>query len=127
LEKSPDYTGKTFASLRTEDGAVAGPVEVMVLSFKKKEWKNGKGYSYSLFVEDANGERSSITIWSDDWERFEEEFTEYTLFRIRVQPPTKYGYTIDSPPRWLRHTLPPKDRDYRVVKLSLGVSDDGKQ
>lgn len=118
LEKSPDFTGKTFNQLKDDDGdEVAGPVEVLLLEWKKREWKNGNGFSYVLNVEDANGERTSVTVWPDDWERFEEDFTNHNLFRLRVQPPTKFGYTLDGPPKWKRHTLPPRDKDYRVVKL----------
>jgi len=120
LEKSPQYTGKTFAQFREQMDEYKvdnGPVEVMVIGYKKQDWKNGKGFSYKLQVEDANGEKAMVTVWPDDWDRFEEEFTTCRLLRLCVQPPTKFGFTLDSPPKWKRHTLPDKDKDYRVVKL----------
>ena len=126
LEKSPDYTGCTFSQLRLEmrDGATVGPVEVVVVSHKKRDWKNGKGFNYNIWVEDGNGERQYVTVWANDWERFEEEFTGANLLRIRVQPPTKFGYTLDSPQRHKRHMLPPKERDSRVFVMEWGENND---
>jgi len=126
LEKSPDYTGSTFSQLRLEmlDGATVGPVEVVVVSHKKRNWKNGKGFNYNICVEDGNGERQYITVWPDDWKRFEEEFVGNNLLRIRVQPPTKFGYTLDGPQRHKRHTLPPKERDSRVFVMEWGENND---
>jgi DNA polymerase III alpha subunit len=123
LEKSPGYTGRTFSKFRMEieecgSEITCGPVEVVVIGYKKRDWKNGKGFSWVLQVEDANGEKGNITVWPDDWTRFEEEFTTAKLLRLSLTPPTHFGFTLDSPPKWKRETLPPKDKDYRVIVLN---------
>jgi hypothetical protein len=127
LVKSPDFTNLTYAALRElldeNPNITDGPVETLVLEVRRRDWKSGKGFNYTVTAEDANGERNYITVWPDDFERFNDEFTEGKLLRLRVQPPTKYGYTLDGPPKWKRHTLPEKDKDFRVVTLSYPVEE----
>lgn len=127
LVKSPDFTNLTYAGLREllddNPNIMDGPVEILVIEIRRRDWKNGKGYNYTVTAEDANGERNYITVWPDDFERFNDELTEGKLLRLRVQPPTKYGYTLDGPPKWKRHTLPEKDKDVRVVTLRYPVEE----
>jgi DNA polymerase III alpha subunit len=128
LQKCPDFTGKTFAGLRaTLDEQISHsgslPVEVVLVECKTKEWKNKKGFNYVPLVEDANGEKQKITVWPDDWDRFKDCLLAGTLLRVRVLPPTKFGYTLDGVPKYKRHTLPPPERDFRIVKLRRTQDD----
>jgi DNA polymerase III alpha subunit len=121
LLKCSQFTNKTFARIRAtmeESTIVTTPVEVLFVDWQLREWKNKKGFNYAIFVEDANGEKQKITVWPDDFDRFkEDEFKQGNLLRLSVRPPTKFGYTLESVPKYKRHELPPKERDYRVVKL----------
>lgn len=121
LNKSPDFQGNTFASQRDSESPEI-PVEVLVEECKRKEWRSGNGYSWKVRCQDANGEVQTITVWPDDYERFKEEF-DYGLIRIKVKPPDKWGYSLVSPPKYLRHTLPSKEKDTRVVKLRKGNNE----
>lgn len=127
LVKSPDFTNLTYSHLRElldeNPNITDAPVEILTIEIRRRDWKSGKGFNYTINAEDANGERNYVTVWPDDFDRFNEEFTEGMLLRLRVQPPTKYGYTLDGPPKWKRHTLPDKDRDVRVVKLRYPVEE----
>jgi DNA polymerase III alpha subunit len=123
LLKSPNFTNKTFAAIRQEMeevDVISTPIEILVVDWNLREWKNKKGHNYMVFVEDANGEKQKITVWPDDWERFKNEFKQGALLRMKVNPPTKFGYTLSSVPKYKRHLLPPKDKDFRVVRLEYG-------
>jgi DNA polymerase III alpha subunit len=117
LEKSPDYTGKTFASFR-EEGYFKGPVEVVVLKYFERKWKSGKGSNWKLEVIDGNGQQQLINMWSDDWKRFSHKFEEHNLFRLNVYE-DDYGWSLSSPKRHERHKLPPPDSDPRVLALKV--------
>lgn len=121
LQLSPDYSGITFDEynylVETENLAI-GPIEVKILLIEKKEWKNKKGFHYVLHVEDALGVFGKITVWSDDYERFKEELSKNNLIRIRIKPPEGFStYTFESFPRNLKHKIPPKERDYRIIVM----------
>ncbi len=122
LERSPDYEGDmTFESFR-QTGKAVGNVEVRLEQVSKMTSKKGTTY-WLLKAEDANGEIGFTQVWSDDWERFAEDLTEGQLCRIQLKAPDGgfKRYTLDSPPRHKRHTLPKsKEYDFRVVILKKG-------
>lgn len=122
LTKCEGFTGKTFGRIKSlsDDPDTNGgsePVEVLLINCSKRDWKNGKGHNYKLEVEDANGEKGFITVWSDDYDRFKTELIPGNFLRLAVLPPDQYGYTLYSPPRYKRRSLPPKQLDYRVIVL----------
>lgn len=120
LEKCKHYKGdRTFEDFRhyVSDGGTASvyPVEVKIMELITKTTKAGKPM-YVLKVEDAVGEAQGVTVWSEDYERFKEEFVAGSLLSMRVHPPQVPfpNFTFDSPLRHLRHRLPPKNEDVRV-------------
>jgi hypothetical protein len=87
LERSPDYTGnKTFNDLKNS-GSENGPVEMLIKKTQKAESKKGNEY-YRIFAEDVTGHENKINVWSEDWQRWSEEFTAGNLLRVRLQPPS---------------------------------------
>jgi hypothetical protein len=87
LERSPDYTGnKTFNDLKNS-GSENGPVEMLIKKTQKAESKKGNEY-YRVFAEDVTGHENKINVWSEDWQRWSEEFTAGNLLRVRLQPPS---------------------------------------
>ena len=87
LERSPDFTGnKTFNDLKNS-GSESGPVEMLIKKTQKAESKKGNEY-YKVSAEDVTGHENKINVWSEDWQRWSEEFTVGNLLRVRLQPPS---------------------------------------
>lgn len=122
LELSPDYQGDhTFEDFRNAcqlEKLKSWKVEIKVLQVVNSPMKNG-GIRYSLKAEDARSEVGWITVWSDDYERFQDYFKKDNLLGIRINPPHPQfkSYSLDSPPKYLRHTLPSKEEDSRVIVM----------
>ena len=131
LEKSPDYEGYTFSEFRrradVEDIAVT-IVEVRVIE-KPVEKKSKTGNPYYVFqVEDAEWQTEGVTMWEEDYKRFEPELNYWesdsrkgNLLKMRLErpkPPFK-NYTFDSPPKAYRHKVVPKDKadDVRMTVM----------
>jgi len=118
LESSPDFTGRTidyFLEECDKDGDAPAPIEVKILSVRKRTSKNGVVF-YSVEFEDANSRQAKMNIWSDDYTRWQDELKKGALLKVRMRPPSG-GYntfTFDSVPKHKRNTLPPKDEDYRI-------------
>lgn len=126
LEDSPDFSGgHTFNDLRAEMESAGGvnefSVEVDVREVIKKQMKKG-GYFWQLRVTDDNGEDGLITVWEDDYLRFKEEMVKGNLLKLRVKPPNGdfKSYTFDSPPRWMRERMLPRDKrqDHRLIVMA---------
>lgn len=123
LETSPDYVGDTidkFLQECEEDGVVCGPVEVVIKAVRKRTSKNGKTEFYSIDIEDANARLMTVNVWMDDFVRFQEDFKQDKMLRMRVRPPSG-GFntlTFDSVPKRERYKLPKtREEDYRIVEL----------
>ena len=121
LEKSPDFKGFTFQTLKDNEGCIS-PVDVEVVSCKNATSQKGTSY-LSMEVEDARGERGRINVWEDDRKRWEEEFVKGNLLRLRLAPPSGgfSTYTLEKNPkqpnkRW-QLKFPTKESDYRVCVL----------
>lgn len=135
LNKSPDYTGKTFEELdllaETQD-IYCRAVEIQVIS-KPYQVTSKKGtVYYNLKCEDGNGRQELITVWKDDFLRFKEEFSYWesdsrlgNLLSIKIQRPSgeykKYKYKKYSFQSWGRqykHLAPKiKDEDGRLIVM----------
>ena len=119
LEKSPDYQGLTFERFRSA-GKMDGHVEVRIEGVTRKQSKNKKTVYYCLDVEDANSEKVKLIVWENDWERFEDWLILKAMVRLKVQGPGEgfNSYTLWSPKKHMRHTLPKsREYDFRVVIL----------
>jgi DNA polymerase III alpha subunit len=123
LENSPDYKGGlTFNNLKNSQDVAVGAVEIRVLECNKTKSKKGTVY-YQLIADDVTGQENKIIVWQDDWERFQQEFTENNLLRIRLQPPTNgfSTFTIESNQTKVRwkgvKKYEDKKDDIRVVVL----------
>jgi DNA polymerase III alpha subunit len=123
LEKSPDYEGGyTFAELgrrAEEQGVVAGMVEVQVIEVPKLKKSKKETNYYVLRVEDNEWQQAGVTVWEDDYERFEEEFNFWesesrrgNLLKCRLMVPTPpfKNYTFYAPPKHRRHLDIPEDK-----------------
>jgi DNA polymerase III alpha subunit len=135
LEESPDYQSFTIDRfdrvMAEEDDADAAPVEVEILEVARKDFKNGKGHSWNVTVEDANGKQIVIKFWSDDYERFQDDLVVGNLVRAKIKPPVPPfpGYTFFAPPRHERWKRLPKNKedDFRLVVLRRGEPKKPKQ
>jgi len=122
LEKSPDYEGYTFGEFRRrvdlEDIAIT-VVEVRVIE-RPVEKKSKTGNPYYVFkVEDAEWQTEGVTMWDEDYKRFESELQYWEsdsrkghLLKVRLErpkPPFK-NYTFESPPKAYRHKVIPKEK-----------------
>ncbi len=125
IEESPDYCGgHTFADFKieVEAGASVFSVEVEVEEVQRKQSKNNKDFWYhQIITTDANGEMGYVTVWEEDWKRWEEEMVVGNLLKIMVAPPTgSYKtYTFFSPPKYQRHKLISKEKnqDLRLIVM----------
>jgi DNA polymerase III alpha subunit len=122
LEKSPDYKGGfTFSLFKLDSSLKVNPVEIKVVKVTKKPSSKNKNFIFhQIECEDATGEVAKMNIWPDDWERWEPEFKEGNLLRVRMMPPTGGfpTYTFECPPKQYRWKVPKrKEDDYRVVVL----------
>lgn len=113
LEESPDYLGHTLEWFNHEtEKSLVAPVEVKILSIMRKDFKSGKGHSFTIKAEDSNGAELFVTFWSDDYERFKEELVVGNLVRMRIKPPVgNFNYSFDAPQKHLRWKLLPKNKD----------------
>lgn len=130
LEKSPDYKEhdkRTFQLHRQmeEEGYPTGYVEVELQKVIEKPTKNG-GVFYTLVVSDVLGEEAKVIVWQDDFERFSDMLVEGNLVKIMVTAPDNgfSTYKLDGPPKYLRHKLPKKDMDFRVIVYRRGDEPD---
>jgi hypothetical protein len=123
LEKSPDYEGGyTFAELgrrAEEQGVLAGMVEVQVIEVPKLKKSKKETNYYVLRVEDNEWQQAGVTVWEDDFQRFEEEFNFWesesrrgNLLKCRLMVPTPpfKNYTFYAPPKHRRHLDIPEDK-----------------
>jgi DNA polymerase III alpha subunit len=125
LEESPDYNGCTidgFLKEVADIGTTCGCIEVEIQTCKQKVSKGGAVY-YTVEVEDANGQAASVTVWTDDYERFKDDLKKGVLAKMRVKPPfgNFKSFSFESVPKRERWKLP-KDRedDCRLVVLRKG-------
>jgi len=122
LEESPVYAGYTIEKF-DQSGQPVGTIEVKINKKENKTAKNGNQY-WSLKVEDANGRNAVITVWSEDYERFAEEFCMGNLIRIQVKAPSNGfpSYTMHGPKKHERARLLPRNKedDMRVYVLPQG-------
>lgn len=119
LEGSPDYEGYTIDSFLEEaeqQGLEKGPIEVKIVAVRSRTSKNGNSF-YSVDVEDVNTKKMAVTVWANDYTRFQNELKKDNLVRLTVRPPSGGFYTLllYSYPR--RTKIPPKEEDGRVVVL----------
>jgi hypothetical protein len=115
LEKAKHYNHKTFENFETENNEV-GPIDVMVR--QTKQMKGPKATYYSVEVEDATGQTRRVTIWTDDFKRFEHLLTKGNCVRMTVKAPTQgfSNFTLYTPGnRWQK---PSKSTDLRVFPLN---------
>lgn len=130
LNKCEEATGRTFELFdeKTEtQNVIRTAVEIQVIEPPKKR-KSKKGTEYwVVVVEDADWRQEKVTVWDEDFARFEDEFLEWedsrrgNLLRLRLQRPEPPfpNYTFESPPKALRHKLLPekKEEDGRLMVL----------
>ena len=130
LEYSEDYRGGySFDGFEDETKLVL-PIEAQIIEkTQKKLSKKGTEY-YIATIEDANGVTNRVTIWEEDYQRFEKEFEYWdeensfgNLVRIKLERPGPgfRSFTFDSPPKYLRHKLIPEDKslDGRLMVLAF--------
>lgn len=122
LEKCELFERKNvFEQFQSEDLEI-GLVDVLVKDVKEKTAAKNKNFKYySLLVEDYEHVEGRITVWMDDYNRWKQELQIGNLIRIQLTPPDpRYRtYTLKSPPRHQRHTLPPKHSDARLILLEV--------
>jgi len=126
LERSPDYNGNmTFENARQNNSPDPWRrVEVYILSAEKKISQKKTEY-WLLKVEDTNSEPAWVQVWSDDWERWNEELAEGNLVKMDLRPPEGYKrWTLYSPPKHLRSkVIGPKSSDFRVFLMRKGSDE----
>ena len=120
LETCPDYEGFTIDKFlqEAEENPSPGCVEVLIVAVRPATTKAGVQY-WKIDIEDANGKRMTVHVWKDDYKRFEEDWAVGTMLKMRVHPPGG-GFntlTFESVPKHKRHTLGPKEADYRVCVM----------
>jgi DNA polymerase III alpha subunit len=121
LEYSPDYQGGlTFASLEDSGMLEAEYVECQVVAKPKEKVSKKNTVYYTVDVEDANGEKQTITVWSDDYKKFQEEFEFWegsrkgSCMQLKVSPPGPgfKSYTMYSPSKQTKHRIIPKEKEH---------------
>lgn len=123
LETSPDYTGATIDKFleETDKGLVVGPIEVQIVAVKKRTSKKGTVF-YSVEVEDANGKRMSVNVWSDDYDRFKDDLKGGNLVSMQVNPPGG-GFNTLTFKSWSRLDRKKKpasrEEDPRLIVMKL--------
>jgi DNA polymerase III alpha subunit len=129
MERSPDYdesNARTFHAHRhtCDDGERTSYVEVEIEKIEKKPTKKG-GWYYLLTLSDVMGEGVRCNVWEDDFERFEPELVEGNLVKMMLDSPDAGfpTYKLHSPPRHMRHKLPPKNMDFRVIVYRKTAED----
>jgi DNA polymerase III alpha subunit len=138
LEYSPDYQGGMTFSRFEDESKVVLPVEVQIVKpIEERISKVKKNKYYSMRVEDANWHQANVNVWQEDYERFKEEFGQFSpsrkgnLLRIRLERPSGGfpTYTFESPPKHRRHKEIPADKaqDHRMVLLRGPWGDEPKE
>jgi DNA polymerase III alpha subunit len=125
LEKSPDYQRYTIDSLTFEKDEPEF-IEVMLQRVEQCKSKKSDTIYYVLHVEDANGREIMITMWEDDYARFQDDLKPENLLRISVKPPEGNWakWSFKSVPRHLRRTLARhKDDDDRLYVMREPISN----
>jgi hypothetical protein len=112
IEKCKNYNGYTFESF---EGNEVGPIDIQVKKIQQK--KGPKATYYSMEVEDASCETKRITIWGDDYKRFEDVFVKGKFLRLRVKAPDEGFSTFMLEPFANRFKKPKKEDDARVFPL----------
>lgn len=120
LETSPDYTGATLDKFleQADQGLQTGMVEVQLVAVRKRTSKKGVDF-YSVDIEDANGKRMVVNVWSDDYTRFRDDLKADQMVKMRVRPPSG-GFntlTFESVDRRDRKKLGPREEDYRLIVM----------
>lgn len=110
LEKCPEHKYNTIEKL---NGYELGPLEALITGVREMQSKKTK--YYIIEAEDVSGETCRITVWKDDYERFQDRLITGNLVRMTVKTPQKPfpNFTLDSN-RWKR---PPVETDNRVKVL----------
>jgi len=124
LEKSPDYSDLTFDSAKMEEanGNNVVPVEVLIEKVNERTSKKNASFKfYSITIQDCDYISKNITVWKEDYDRFKDILQEGTLACVKLKTPDPgyNSYSLYAPPRNKRYALPPKDQDYRVVRMRL--------
>jgi DNA polymerase III alpha subunit len=123
LELCPECEGRTFSEFKkkieVEDTAVY-LMEVRVVERPKQMKSKTDKIYYTFKVEDSEWQTEGVTIWEEDYKRFEKELNFWesdaakgNLLKIRLgrpKPPFK-NYTFDSPPKAVRHLKVPKEKE----------------
>lgn len=131
LEFSDDYIGgNTLSDILSDESIVVAMIEAQIIKKPvKKISKKGTEY-YMIFLEDANSTTVDVTVWKEDYLRFQEEFSHWNndklkgnLVKIRLKKPEEGGFnswTFYSPPKILRKSLVPenKEDDNRLILMS---------
>lgn len=126
LEKSPSYIGDhSFNKFKDDETILTAGVECMVVAKPEvKVSKKNKNY-YTIRVEDEDWNVETVTIWQQDYDRFQEEFEHWddekkhgNFLQIRVTKPQNgfKSYTFESPSKRDRYKIDniPKDQDARL-------------
>jgi len=126
IEKSDDYTGKTFEAFNQDQqdgGTIAvGAVQVLVLHYKEKTSKNNNTY-HQLEVEDSNSHFVRINVWKDDHAAYgDQEFIEGNMLQLQVAPPQGSFRTFTmarsgKKNNYGKYVPIPKDQDHRVIVM----------
>jgi DNA polymerase III alpha subunit len=115
LEKCPGYEGLNIREFVDSDEK-DGHIEVVIKEVNAK--KGPKATYYSLSVEDAAGDFRRVTVWEDDFHRFEEELKPGAMARLHVDTPQKQymSLTLHQFPGG-RYRRPRREQDHRVAIL----------
>lgn len=131
VELSPDYDPDlTFQRFNENDDVAVAYVQVRVASTVKEYVSKKNTKYYRVIVEDGNGQKEPVTIWEDDFARFEDEFRHWhanmdtgNLLSLQLRGPSAgyNSYTLYSPAKWNRHREVPEDKalDMRVISLRM--------
>lgn len=116
IERCENYNGHTFDEF-IDSNDPDGKVECLIKEITKK--KGPKATFYSSVLEDATGTKKKMTIWEDDFLRFEEELKVGNFVRLHVDAPHPvYRTFMLHQFKGGRYRKPAKTSDYRVVQLT---------
>jgi len=114
IERVPGVEGLIFEEF-LDSGEKDGVVEALVRQVEKK--KGARATYYSATIEDATGYQRKVTIWQDDYERFQEELAVNNVVRLWVDAPQPPYRTFTMHALGTKWKKPPKANDYRVQVL----------
>lgn len=114
------YTSNNRTIEQAMEDAVVCPLEVLIMAAEEKKSKTGTTY-YTLQVEDRDGEVAWMTIWADDWKRWNDELQPGRMVSLRVNPPKGHwrNFTLESHVN--RYKPPAKENDHRVKVLNTNI------